>query len=83
MFRLWRSEMVGVQAPNWVDLEVGAQLETATAPEALAILAKCPRMIQAVEGAIRESEDAASRNIKGPSRGQRIRKAISEVLVAN
>jgi hypothetical protein len=72
----------GAMSPNWLDREEGAELESASAEDALTIISKCPQLIDAVREAIRESEDAKARKIMGPTRSQRIRKAIAEKLVA-
>jgi hypothetical protein len=66
---------------NWFDTDLGKTLEKATAEQALAEIAKSPRIVKAVEGALAEHDKHAGR--PGPSRSQAIRDALAEVLQAD
>jgi hypothetical protein len=63
--------------PNWFDTEFEKTMEKATAEEALAQVAKSPRIIQAVKDAL------ANRGKIGPTRTQAIRSAIAHTLQAD
>ncbi len=71
------------QMPNWFDREFEGSLEKATAQEALAEIAKSPRLVRAVEDALKQ-HDANSKKTgwAGPTRTQTVRKAIAESLQA-
>ncbi len=73
-----------MQKPNWFDSEFQGSMEKVTAEQALAAVAKSPRVIQAVKDAL-ATRDANSKkpNWIGPSRTQVVRDAIAQVLQAD
>lgn len=80
--------MAGMQKPNWFDGEFEGPMENSTAEQALAQIAKCPRVIQAVKDALAD-RDANIKKAKGekhvwggPSKTQTVRKAVADVLQA-
>jgi len=71
------------QNDNWFDKEFGGDMEKATAEQALAIIAKCPRVIQAVKDALATYDTKHKKpHYIGPTRTQIVRKAVVEVLQA-
>lgn len=72
-----------MQQPNWFDTAFTDTMKQATAEQALADIAKEPRIVKAVKDAM-ASNDANSKKPgwAGPSRTQAIRKALADVLQA-
>jgi hypothetical protein len=69
--------------PNWFDKKFSKMLESATASEALAEIAKDERVVTAVEKALATHDAQIKAKIYGPSRSQVVRGAIAEVLQAD
>jgi hypothetical protein len=75
---------VGIQQPNWFDKEFDGPMEKATAEQALADIAKCPRIVQEVKDALSAHDANAKKpNFIGPTRAQTVRDAIVKVLQAD
>jgi hypothetical protein len=69
--------------PNWFDTEFESKVEKASAEEALAAIAKNPRIVSAVRDALKQHDSQAGKpGWAGPTRPQAIRGAIAEVLTA-
>jgi hypothetical protein len=69
--------------PNWFDTEFESKVGKSSAEEALAAIAKNPRVVSAVRDALKQHDSEASKpGWAGPTRAQTIRKAIGEVLNA-
>jgi len=77
-------DKVGSMRPNQFDKDFEASLKQATAEQALAEIAKNPRIIKAVKDAMAE-QDANSKKPgwAGPTRTQAIRMALAEVVNAD
>lgn len=72
-----------MQQPNWFDREFAGRMEKESAEQALAEIAKCPRIVKAVGDAL-AAHDANSKKPGwvGPTRTQVVRDAVAEVLQA-
>jgi|SwirhisoilCB2_FD_contig_31_27356542_length_364_multi_7_in_0_out_0_1 hypothetical protein len=67
--------------PNWFDREFEGPMERATAEEALAEIARSPRVVKAVSDAlVRHDANSKKQGWVGPTRTQTVRQAIAEVL---
>jgi hypothetical protein len=73
-----------MQKPNWFDTEFEGTLKQASAEQALAEIAKQPKIVKAVKDAL-SNYDANSKKPgwAGPSRTQAVRKALAEVIQAD
>jgi len=70
--------------PNWFDEKYEAQLESATADEAIQLVAKDKKVREAVAEALRDrDENAGKKGWVGPSRTQAVRTAIADALSAD
>jgi len=69
--------MAQMMPPNWFDKKHGVSLESATAEEALEMIANDSRIIQELQYALAEHDAKAQ---PGPSRSQVIRSAVAEAL---
>jgi hypothetical protein len=67
--------------PNWFDNDYSSERDSRSAEELLASIARSPRLIQAVNGAMLEFDSHKDQpGWSGMSRSQLIRKAIAAVL---
>jgi hypothetical protein len=72
-----------VTRPNWFDQEFESKVEKASAEDALAAIAKSPRIVSAVRDALKQHDSKAGQpGVAGKSRAQAIRGAVAEVLSA-
>jgi hypothetical protein len=72
-----------VMRPNWFDQEFESKVAKASAEDALAAIAKNPRVVSAVRDALKQHDSKAGQpGFAGPTRAQTIRGAIAEVLSA-
>ena len=72
-----------MQQPNWLDQKYSQQLAKTSAPDSLAILAKDPRIVQAVTDALANFDaNSGKPGWAGPSRTQAIRDALANTLQA-
>ncbi len=72
-----------MQQPNWFDNEYAGSMAKATAEQALAEIAKNPRVVKAVKDALTAHDTNSKKpGWAGPSRTQTVRDAIAEVLQA-
>jgi hypothetical protein len=74
-------DTVGAMMPNWFDRDYSAALETATAEEALALVANDKRLIGTLMTKLAEHDDVSKRHgWAGPTRSQVVRQTIARVL---
>jgi hypothetical protein len=72
-----------MQQPNWFDSDFEVALRQANAEQALAQIAKSPRIRKAISDAIEAFElNSKKPGWTGPSKTQTVRKAIVDVLQA-
>lgn len=72
-----------MEMPNWFDNEFDGALKQATAEQALAAIAKQPKIVQAVKDALAGFDvNSKKPGWAGPSRTQTVRKALADVLNA-
>jgi hypothetical protein len=72
-----------MQEPNWFDKEYAGPMAKETAEQALAEIAKCPRIVKAVKDALATHDTNAKKpGWIGPTRTQVVRDAVAEVLQA-
>jgi hypothetical protein len=84
VFRSLRKGAMIMMRPNWSDDKYGEKMETATAKDAIALLASDSKVLEFVAEALANHDEMTKRGgFAGPSRSQVVRTALAEIINAD